>query len=174
MALHNFSWVIPDKLAGSALPGGLPGAPEDYIRSDIRDLHDSGVRCLLSLQRVPDVFGSVCADEGLEWIHYPIEDFGVPRDLTGFKSMIDNAVGHIERGQPVCAHCRAGIGRTGMVLACMVGALFGVSGERAMRTVRKVRTALDTGEQISFVKDFCAWNLKAAGSSGGVKGAGGV
>jgi atypical dual specificity phosphatase len=156
MALHNFSWVIPGKLAGCALPGGLPGAPDDSILSDLRDLHDEGVRCLVSLQRMPEKFGRLCTEAGLDWVHFPVEDFGTPRDLQGFGGMVDDAVARLERDQPVCVHCRAGIGRTGLALACIVGTLFRISGQRAIRTVRKARMAMDTSEQSAFVQDFCA------------------
>jgi protein-tyrosine phosphatase len=164
MALHNFSWVIPGTLAGSALPGGLPRAPEEHMLSDLRDMYEEGVRCVLSLQRMPESMRTHCARTGLEWVHYPIEDFGVPRDLPGYEAMVEGVVTRVQRSVPVCVHCRAGIGRTGMVLGCVVGALFGVSGDQALRTVRKSRSAMDTAEQIAFVRDFCTRRARTAGS----------
>ncbi len=155
MALHNFSWVIPNRLAGSALPGGMIGVPDDYILSDLAELHEHGVRCLVSLQRMPVQFGELCDRAGLEWVHYPIEDFSVPRDRGGFDSLIDRLIDRMAQQTPVCVHCRAGVGRTGMVLASLVGAFLDIDGDRAIRAVRKTRSALDTPEQVAFVHEFC-------------------
>jgi len=156
VALHNFSWVIPGKLAGVALPGGYPGAPDKEVLSDLRDLHRKGIRCLVSAQRVPAHFASLTRQVGLEWMHHPIEDFSVPHDPVAFESLVDDCIERISRAQAVSVHCRAGIGRTGLVLACVVGRMFGISGTQALRTVRKTRMALDTEEQAAFVRDFCA------------------
>lgn len=155
MALVNFSWVIPGKLAGSGLPGGRVGAVREFLEPDIRELESNGVRVLVSLQRVPELFGTVCAENGIEWIHYPIEDFGVPHDLEAYSGLIDALVERIEHDKPVCIHCRAGVGRTGMALACTVARLYGVSGQQAIRTVQRQRTAIDTPAQTSFVQAFC-------------------
>ncbi|MBD3343955.1 MAG: hypothetical protein GF401_02710, partial [Chitinivibrionales bacterium] len=49
MALKNFSWIIPDTLAGSALPGGAMYLNDEYALSDLRELYELGVRRLISL-----------------------------------------------------------------------------------------------------------------------------
>lgn len=155
MAVDNFSWVIPGKLAGCALPGGAFDVAPEYVASDLRDLRGSGVRCLVSVQRMPGTFGELCAEQGLAWEHFPIEDFGTPSDREGFEKLVERIVKRLESDTPVCVHCRAGIGRTGVVLACVVGRMFGIDGYRAVETVRKSRPALDTGEQTHFVHLFC-------------------
>jgi hypothetical protein len=155
MALQQFSWVIPQKLAGSALLGEREDAPWHAVESDVREFHARGVRCLVSLERVPGGFGQACSQLGIEWIGYPIRDFAVPADPLTFSDLIDTIVERVDSGVPVCVHCRGGVGRTGMVLACVVARLFGVSADQGIRTVRRVRTAMDTEEQESFVRGFC-------------------
>jgi protein-tyrosine phosphatase len=154
MSLKNFSWVIEGKLAGSALPGGNPAAPGEQVAADLDYLVGQGIRCLISLQQPAYFWADLCVRSGLEWICFPIKDFEIPRDLKAFSSLVSAAIYHIDKGRPVCAHCRAGVGRTGLLLACIVGKYLSVGAESAIETVCKSRPALDTGDQRRFVFDY--------------------
>lgn len=154
MAIHNFSWIIPEKLAGAALPGGAYVHLEDYTRSDLKELYDLGVRCLVSLTDMPAFFATACGREGLRWICFPIDNFDIPRDNAAFSFLIGEIQNSIARGVPVCVHCFAGIGRTGLVLAAAAGRLLNLGGREAIRYIKERRTAFDTREQERYVSRF--------------------
>lgn len=154
MAIHNFSWVIPEKLAGAALPGGFYANLVEYVRSDLKELSDLGVRCLVSLTEMPAFFAETCRQEGLEWKSFPIDNFQVPQDDAAFSRLVAEIAGCVTRGIPVCVHCFAGIGRTGLVLAAVTGRLLGLPGREAIRYIKERRTAFDTREQERYACRF--------------------
>ncbi|MBD3343750.1 MAG: hypothetical protein GF401_01655, partial [Chitinivibrionales bacterium] len=153
----NFSWIIPDTLAGSALPGGAMYLNDEYALSDLRELYELGVRRLISLHPMDRHYGELCENSGLIWTDFPIDDFSVPREEDAFKGMIESAVSHMRSKVPVCVHCYAGVGRTGMVLACIVGLYSSLAPAAAIRKVRETRPAIDTPEQEKFVYDFLTY-----------------
>jgi protein-tyrosine phosphatase len=161
--VHNFSWVIPGRLAGAALPGsGYRQAPQ-YVLSDLRELRDLGVRCLVSLTQSASFLGPLCEQAGLEWLFSPIPEFGIPENNEAFHDLVETLLRRLERGLPVCAHCYAGVGRTGLLLCCLVGRHLGLPAGAAIRRVRAVRPAIETSEQERFVR---AYLEAAAGGSG--------
>lgn len=152
MALNNFSWVIPRKLAGSDLPGGC--GTKDGLREDVSFLASEGVRVLVSLARPAVPLAKACAEAAIEWRCFPIPDFGVPSGDGSFCRLVDECVGFICADRAVCIHCHAGIGRTGMVLSCIVGVYFHLDAQKAVAAVRAVRQAVETREQCSFITGF--------------------
>jgi protein-tyrosine phosphatase len=99
---------------------------------------------------------ATCARLGLVFLNHPIEDFGLPRMAT-FAHLIQKVTVLLETGDHVAVHCRAGIGRSGMVAACALVAL-GKTPEQAQEIVSAARGAPipDTREQSGFVADFAA------------------
>ena len=152
--IDNFSWVIPDKLAGMAMPTGVSYGSDAMIQSDLEELRSSGVGCIFSVKPMERRFGDLCTKAGLRWLYYPIDNFDTPRDAAAFDRVMGRALDTIRSGVAVCVHCYAGIGRTGLVLACLAGKLLGAPPAEAVRLVRSGREAFDTEEQVRFVHAY--------------------
>jgi atypical dual specificity phosphatase len=153
MAFQNFSWVIPGKLAGCDLPGA-GGIDSTALAEDIKYLADEGIRMLVSLERPAGPMGKLCRAAGITWRDFPVMDFGVPENSASFRELVNECIRSFDSGRPVCVHCRAGIGRTGMLLACIMGVYFGLGASRAVAAVKEVRPAVETDAQRMFITSF--------------------
>ena len=153
MAFNNFSWVLPQKLAGSDIPG-RNGTGSDAARNDLQWLKSQGICTLVSLERPKGLFEQLCSETGLQWNFFPIPDYDVPEKMKDFVVLVSNIIKDIKDNKPVCVHCHAGIGRTGLVLSCIMGMYFQIDARMAIASVRQSRSALDTVEQERFVFTF--------------------
>ena len=136
------------------MPGSLYYSTVDYILADLTELYEKGVGCLVSLKQMEDTFGNLCGKANIKWLHFPIENFGIPANIDAFRELVESCIERINENRPVCVHCYAGVGRTGMVLACLVGKYLSVGADDAIRLVKSNREALDTEEQALFVRRF--------------------
>ena len=95
-------------------------------------------------------------ERGLQVIHFPIHDFGVPQGAP-LKAVLQRVIKLARDGHNIVIHCFAGVGRTGTVAACLAGEIFGDSGEEAIRRVRTWISdgSVETHEQKRFVIDYC-------------------
>ncbi|MHC4838750.1 MAG: phosphatase domain-containing putative toxin [Planctomycetota bacterium] len=137
----NFSWVLPDKLAGSAMPG-RPGRygrqSETEGRLAYAELYERGVRCVVSLleRGTPEEW---LREAGLQYVHFPVDDFGTPDDFEAFVELLDDIHARVEAGTPTLVHCYAGIGRTGMFLAAYLARFDDFTPDEAIDHVRELR-----------------------------------
>jgi protein-tyrosine phosphatase len=145
--LHNFSYLIDGALAGCAHPesmGDLDGA--------LADLEKSGIGGIVSLDE-EGLPLHLMAEHGFHHLHLPIPDFGIPtfEQARQFVAFVSRELG-LKRA--VVAHCRAGYGRTGTMLAVFLAA----EGHDARDAIARVRNArpgsIETREQEEFVMDF--------------------
>jgi protein-tyrosine phosphatase len=93
-------------------------------------------------------------EQGLEVIHCPIPDFGIPT-WEPFDRALQAVVERAQAGEHTAVHCFAGVGRTGMFMACLAHKLLGLDGETAITWVRSfIPRAVENEYQIQFVREY--------------------
>jgi atypical dual specificity phosphatase len=140
---HGFSWIDKPRLAGLACPESA---------EDLDWLRQQGIEVLVSLTEEP-LRRDWVNDAGLMVVHEPIEDMEAPtqEQLDRIISAIDRAQ---EKNMGVAVHCTAGLGRTGVVLACYLVA-HGMNAENAIARIRRLRPgSIETHEQVEAIETF--------------------
>ncbi len=129
--MHNFSWIVPDQLAGMGYPMAEDG---DVLRQ-------FGITAVVSLTiRTPEGLGD------LQVLRLPMADMSTP-SIDHLDRAVSFARRMIGGGGRVAVHCGAGVGRTGTVLAAYLVAE-GMTPEAARQRIRELRPgSIETHEQ---------------------------
>jgi len=117
-------------------------------------------------------FGAVLATHGIQVIRCPIIDGQTPRDrsetlrpLSGpdipapgdaaaFTALVEEVERRLREGQTIGVSCRGGLGRTGLLAACLLKR-GGLDAEMAITMVRRARRgAIENAKQAAFIR---AW-----------------
>jgi atypical dual specificity phosphatase len=142
--LHFFSWIVPDELAGMARPDGLPG--------DLAELRNLGVGAIVNLTR-EDRKPEELESEGMSYMHMPVRGFDRP-SLEQMERFVEFCDEQVRQGHGVVAHCLAGRGRTGTMLAVYL-VHKGKKPEEAMEQVREERPgSIETRTQEGAVHEY--------------------
>jgi atypical dual specificity phosphatase len=146
----GFSWVEKPLLAAMGRPESL---------EELAWLRQQGAEVLLSLSEDPPRRDWV-NEAGMMLVHVPIVDMEAPtpEQLDRCLSAIGRAN---EQQMGVVVHCTAGLGRTGVVLACYFVDK-GLSAQNAIARVRRMRPgSIETDEQAEAVEDHARRRNKA-------------
>jgi len=144
---RGFLWLLKGKLAGTPLPGVF--FDEAY---DLKALQRVGVTHLISTTLKP-ISGSRLKMFNIKGHSFPIKDMGIPT-LAQAIEVCEHIDKTIESGSVVAVHCRAGLGRTGTILALY---LIWKNCD-AMSALEKVRTIeprwVQSEQQVKFLDVF--------------------
>lgn len=139
----GFHWIVPGRLAGCAEPG--ISSPLDY---DLDLLARIGVSHLVTLTE-RDLDTAALARHGLRNIHLPIFDRESPSIRQTYMLLRRMQV-LLDEGRTIAVHCKAGIGRTGTILAAWLIREGGLSADNAiarLRTINRAYVQTDAQEQ---------------------------
>ena len=109
-------WVIEDRLLAGRYPGGK--TPKEAERR-VKSLLEAGFDAFIDLTE-PDELPPYdhYLPASVLYVRKPIPDHGVPQSPEHMAEIQAELDGALARGRRVYVHCRAGIGRTGTVVAC--------------------------------------------------------
>ena len=180
--LRNSYWVVPGKVLAGEYPGGTN---TEATRERLQRLMAAGVECFMDLTQPgeltpydPDLPLSI------EYLRKPIRDHGIPAQRAHMIEILDCIQDSVESGRCVYVHCRAGIGRTGMVIGCLLVER-GFLGEAALDELNRLwqqsersqnwGSVPETDEQSNFVRTWKPQlGLDSAGAAPGVRGKGAI
>jgi len=151
---------------GGPWPGKLAVAPRprggDWLKEDIARWRRSGINAVLSLLTpdeekdldLRDEAGEVRA-QGMEFSSFPIPDRQIPKSEAKWSEVLERVDRDLSTGKNVLVHCRQGIGRSGMVGACLL-VRKGMSPGAAIESVSAVRgiSVPETAEQRDWIDHY--------------------
>jgi protein tyrosine phosphatase (PTP) superfamily phosphohydrolase (DUF442 family) len=157
--LHWIDGPWLGKLAVAPRPRG-----GDWLEDDLASWRRAGIATVLSLL-TPDEAqdldlsreASAARAQGMTFKSLPIPDRGVPNSETEVTAALEDINADLAAGKSVVVHCRQGIGRSGIVAACLLIGK-GLSSKRAVDVVSAARGMRipETPEQSSWIDHYAS------------------
>jgi hypothetical protein len=152
---------LPFGLPGKVFRSAMPFSDYDQQGNLLGAYHQEGISIIVllvgdaeCLERAGVDLRGVYQEKGYEVIQLAVHDFDSPPNGE-LKTAVEDALQGVSGGKNLVAHCYAGVGRTGMFLACMARQVFGMGAEEAIRWIRSyIPRAVETNEQIQMIHEY--------------------
>jgi predicted protein tyrosine phosphatase len=97
----------------------------------------------------------LCRKVGVEFVAFPVPDRGVPASLFKTIAIAQDLADQMQNGKSVIIHCRAGIGRSALLAACVL-VRAGIQADKVFEMIAASRglRVPDTDDQIRWLHDF--------------------
>jgi protein-tyrosine phosphatase len=152
-------------------PGRLGILPRprggDWLDDEIRSWKNAGVDVVVSLLMPDEVMefdlgkeGESCKNQGMEFLSFGIPDQSVPASRRETSELLKRIDGFLVAGRCVAIHCRQGIGRSGLLAACLL-ILWEAKPSDAVTQVSLARgcETPETAEQREWLAEFATADL---------------
>lgn len=153
------NWVIPGQVLAGAYPASMDDAETDKILSMILELGVNTFVCLQAevnihtpehlwrqghglrpyirdaqkiLSRAHETNNSKITQQKIDFLHLPIIDGSVTTD-SAMNRLVEDCCERVLRGEKMYIHCWGGHGRTGTLVAVMLGRLYNLPYTTALR-----------------------------------------
>jgi protein-tyrosine phosphatase len=149
-----------------AWPGKLAVGPRprggDWLKDDIATWKREDINTVLSLLTPEEEREMGLRDEasevriqGMEFTSFPIPDLQIPRSEAKWAEVLEKVSLALSSGKNVLVHCRQGIGRSGLVAACLL-VKKGMSPGAAVESVSAARglSVPETPEQRDWIEHY--------------------
>jgi hypothetical protein len=159
--LPNTYWVVPDLILAGEHPSG---ATQADTTERLARLHEAGINYFIDLtemDEMPDYRGLLPVHS--HYLRCAIRDAEVPSEVAQMQELQSRIRNARALGRRMYIHCRAGIGRTGLVVGCYL-AEGGLDGNSALEKLnllwRKCARAESwpsvpqTTEQADYIRDW--------------------
>ena len=156
--MNRLYYIGDTSLATMARPRG-----GDWLEDDLRSLKMREVDVLVCLMEKDELYelgmkeeGSLCSEIGIEFIHFPIPDFGLPTDEIAVKKLLLQLKELVENSKKVVVHCRMGIGRSSTIAAATLILMGKYTADSVFEVISEARglQVPDTRQQIEWVGRF--------------------
>jgi protein-tyrosine phosphatase len=148
--------TTPGRLAILSRPSSL------WLKEDIQDWQKAGINTVVSVLTTSEIYeleltqeSSTCQQYDLNYLSFPIPDRGCPTLDNTTIQMIHLLQNTIKKGSNLGIHCRAGIGRSALMIAAILS-LFSKETEYIWQCISKARGCRvpDTEEQKEWLIQF--------------------
>ena len=137
----------------------------DWLRDEISDWATENINVVVSLLEPEEVLelelgteGDLCRERGIEFVSFPIPDRGVPASVPKTAELARRLATRMAEGRSVAIHCRAGIGRSALIAACVL-VCAGIDAGTVLDRVTAARRLKvpDTDDQIAWLHHFAQY-----------------
>jgi len=157
--LHWVEGPWPGKLALAARPRG-----GDWLEDEMASWRSAGIDTVFSLltpEEEQDLDLKLEANDakahGMKFASLPIPDRQVPNSESEVSAALDRLDADLSSGKNVVVHCRQGVGRTGLIAACLL-VMKGLSSGAAVGILSAARGTQvpETAEQRRWIDHYAA------------------
>lgn len=134
----------------------------EWLRDEVAGWCQVGVNVVVSLLEPSEVSELelhdepvLCEGSRIQFMSFPITDRGVPKSVRQTAQLVESVVSLLKSGASVVIHCRAGIGRSSLIAACVMLKL-GFSRNEVFPILRRARglPVPDSSTQEQFLSVF--------------------